>query len=140
MGARGSDGGKVMESHEMKKQCLVTVALLGAVLAVTGCSAPRGLQHKATRPVTENLDAPQDAVTAAFAATVGNLKPGQTVSVNLPEGGVGAVSAVRIGAAYKNALGESCRRVDVKRQGKTSTRAAVCLTKDGVWRYVAPGL
>lgn len=124
----------------MKKLSLVTVALLGAVLAVTGCSAPRGLQHKATRPVTENLDAPQDDVTAAFAATAGNLKVGQTVSVNLPEGGVGAVSVAKTDNAYKNALGETCRRVDVKRQGKTPTRAAVCLSKEGVWRYVAPGL
>ena len=59
---------------------------------------------------------------------------------NLPEGGVGAVSVAKTDNAYKNALGETCRRVDVKRQGKTPTRAAVCLTKEGVWRYVAPGL
>lgn len=120
----------------MKKLSLVNVALLGAVLAVTGCSAPRGLQHKATRPVTENLDAPQDDVTAAFAATAGKLKPGQTVSVNLPEGGMGAVSVAKTDNAYKNALGEACRWVDVKRQGKTPTRVAVCLTGAGVWRFV----
>ena len=67
----------------------MTAAVLGLALVLVGCSAPRGLQHKATRPITENLDAPQDDVTAAFAATAGNLKLGQTVSVNLPEGGVG---------------------------------------------------
>ena len=59
----------------------MSAAVLGFALVLVGCSAPRGLQHKATRPVTENLDAPQDDVTAAFAATAGNLKLGQTVSV-----------------------------------------------------------
>ena len=124
----------------MKRKTWMTVAVVGLALILAGCSAPRGLQHKATRPVTENLDAPQDDVTAAFAATAGQLKPGQTVSVNLPEGGVGAVSVAKGDAGYKNALGETCRRVDVKRQGKAMTRAVVCLTADGVWRYVAPGL
>lgn len=79
----------------------MTTAVLGLALVLVGCSAPRGLQHKATRPVTENLDAPQDDVTAAFAATAGNLKLGQTVSVNLPEGGVGAVSVAKTDNAYK---------------------------------------
>ena len=114
----------------------MTAAVLGLALVLVGCSAPRGLQHKATRPVTEKLDAPQDDVTAAFAAKAGNLKAGQTVSANLPEGGVGTVSVARIDATYKNALGEACRRVGVKRQGKAPTRAAVCLTKEGEWRYV----
>ena len=123
----------------MKQKTLMLTVVIGAALLAAGCSAPRGLQHKATRPVTENLDAPQDDVTAAFAATAGNLKPGQTVSVNLPEGSVGAVSVAKTDNAYKNALGETCRRVDVKRQGKAPTRDAVCLTKEGVWRYVAPG-
>lgn len=124
----------------MKRTTWMAAAVVGMALILAGCSAPRGLQHKASRPVTENLDAPQDDVTAAFAATAGNLKLGETLSVNLPEGGLGAVSVAKGDAGYKNALGETCRRVDVKRQGRTMTRAAVCLTTDGVWRYVAPGL
>lgn len=118
----------------MKAKFLM-VALTAAVL-LAGCSAPRGLNHQATRPVAENLDEPQSDVVRAFAASAGQLKPGQTVSLNLPEGGEGTVSLARTDTTYKNALGETCRHVEMKRKRGESTRAAVCRTMQGDWRYV----
>ena len=110
-----------------------------AVLAMTGCSAPRGLNHQATRPVADGLDAPQAAAVADFARTMGEAPAGARVSTTLPVGGKGEASIPALNATYKNALGENCRRVEM-RSGAQRSRGAVCQTAQGVWRYVANGL
>ena len=50
-----------------------------------------------------------------------------------------AGSSVQVERAFKNALGEACRRVIVK-NNETQRRGAVCQGADGVWRYVDASL
>ena len=111
------------------------LALATAVVVLAGCSAPRGLQHEVTPPEVVR-DAPQASAAKHFAEAAGNLEVGTITVMN--ETPLGAAQ-VQVERAFKNALGEACRRVIVK-NNETQRRGAVCQGADGVWRYVDASL
>ena len=111
------------------------LALATTVVVLAGCSAPRGLQHDVTPP-EKIQDAPQASAARHFAEAAGGLKIGTTTVMNDTPLGVAQVQVER---AFKNALGEACRRVIVK-NNETQRRGAVCQGSDGVWRYVDASL
>lgn len=111
------------------------LALATAVVVLAGCSAPRGLQHEVTPPEIVR-DAPQASGARNFAEAAGGLEIGTTTVMNDTPLGVAQVQVER---AFKNALGETCRRVIVK-NNQTQRRGAVCQGADGVWRYVDASL
>ena len=107
------------------------LALATAVVVLAGCSAARGLQHEVTPPEVVR-DAPQVSAAQNFAEAAGGLEVGTTTVMNETPLGIAQVQVER---AFKNALGEACRRVIVK-NNETQRRGAVCQGADGVWRYV----
>lgn len=112
-----------------------SIALVTTVVVLAGCSAPRGLQHDVMPPETIR-DVPQASATRHFAEAAGGLESGMTTVMNETPLGVAQVQVER---AFKNALGEACRRVIVK-NNETQRRGAVCQGADGVWRYVDASL
>lgn len=111
------------------------LALATSVVVLAGCSAPRGLQHDVMPPETIR-DMPQASAARHFAEAAGGLEIGTTTVMNDTPLGVAQVQVER---AFKNALGEACRRVIVK-NNETQRLGAVCQGADGVWRYVDASL
>ena len=118
-----------------KQQVYVCVALAALTAGLTGCSAPRGLQHEVMPPEVVK-DSPQATSVEHFAQAVGTFEVGTTTVMNNTQLGLAQVHVERV---FKNALGEACRRVIVK-NNETQRRGAVCQGADGVWRYVDASL
>ncbi len=118
----------------MNKSSVIFASAMVVVGLLSGCSStPRGLQHEASTPAVV-ADAAQSASDQAFAASAGSLELGST----------GVIAATPIGTAsvtvvdqYMNALGETCRRVEVRNQTE-SMKGAVCLGLDKTWRFIRP--
>ena len=112
---------------------VAATGICGAAL-LTGCaSTPRGLQHEASRPEIV-ADVPQSRTDLAFAETAGKLAVGTTTVV--PSTPIGTAS-VTVGEEYMNALGETCRRVELKNP-KETVKGSACLGADKIWRFVRP--
>lgn len=104
-----------------------------ALMVLAGCSStPRGLQHVPSQPAVV-VDSAQSEDEQSFAASAARLEVGGSASVIqvTPIGPAQAIAA----AAYKNALGEDCKRVELRSRDASSV-CGVCLGKDGVWRLV----
>lgn len=120
----------------MKHSLALSAALLTAVL-LTACAAPRGLAHRATRPVAVIDEGPRSEAerqfTEAFAA--------------MPDGWQGTMSAtpfgddvsLSAGSFYVSGLGQKCRRGYLQ-DGYQAFQFAVCQNDDagGSYRVVGP--
>ncbi len=123
---RGSALGKV----------LVGVGLMVAAVTLSACSStPRGLAHKASRPVAEVGYKSQDAMVASFATSVAALPVGSSERFDLSPLGNGVW--VTGGEFYVSALGDDCRKAEVT-TGSQRLLFTVCHVSDGTWRYIAP--
>lgn len=120
----------------MNKTFLRTTQILFgacALLTLAGCSStPRGLQHVPTQPAVV-VDPSQTENERSFAASAAKLEVGGSASV-IQVTPVGPAQAIAV-ASYKNALGEDCKRVEL-RSRDSSKVCGVCLGSDGVWRVV----
>lgn len=116
----------------MNKRSVFFASAVVALSFLSGCSStPRGLQHQASKPVVV-ADAAQSASDQAFAALAGSLELGTTSIISATPLGMASVTVVD---QYMNALGETCRRVEVKNQNE-SLKGAVCLGADKTWRFI----
>lgn len=121
----------------MKKKAFIksTQIIFGAyaLIVLFGCtSTPRGLQHVPSQPAVV-VDPSQVEADQSFASSAARLEVGGNASV-IQVTPIGPAQALAV-AAYKNALGESCKRVELRSRDASSV-CGVCLGKDGVWRVV----
>lgn len=117
-------------------QVLVSVGLMVAAVTLSACSStPRGLAHKASRPVAEVNYVAQAAPIAAFATAVAALPVGS--SERFPMSPLGNDVWVTGGEFYVSALGDDCRKAEVT-TGSQRMLFTVCHVSDGTWRYIAP--
>lgn len=115
---------------------LVGVSLMVAAVTLSACSStPRGLAHKASRPVAEVSYKAQDAMVASFATSVAALPVGSSERFDLSPLGNGVW--VTGGEFYVSALGDDCRKAEVT-TGSQRLLFTVCHVSDGTWRYIAP--
>ncbi len=112
---------------EIKK--IVLVAL--AVFSVTGCQAPRGLQHEVAAPQVV-VDKQQSEAIRQLAQTLADQPMGSVQVVNETPFGAAQISKDR---EYVNGLGEPCYRFTVTTEIDQKP-VAVCRGKDLQWRYV----
>ena len=113
-----------------------TLTLLGTVLLTAGCSStPRGLAHKANRPIADAPLIVQSLEVQTFAREVSALSVGERAF--FASSPLGYNLEVTGRPFYDNALGEHCRTVQAS-LGHGSKIFAVCQQSDGSWRYVAP--
>lgn len=104
-----------------------------ALVVLAGCSStPRGLQHVPSQPAVV-VDPSQTEADQSFASSAARLEVGGSASV-IQVTPIGPAQALAVGA-YKNALGEACKRVELRTR-EASSVSGVCLGKDGIWRVV----
>ena len=104
-----------------------------ALLTLAGCSStPRGLQHVPTQPAVV-VDPSQTENERSFATSAAKLEVGGSAAV-IQTTPIGLAQAIAV-ATYKNALGEDCKRIEVRNKD-ASAACGVCLGKDGIWRVV----
>lgn len=117
-------------------QVLVSVGLMVAAVTLSACSStPRGLAHKASRPVAEVNYVAQAAPIAAFATAVAALPVGSSERFTMSP--LGNDVWVTGGEFYVSALGDDCRKAEVT-TGSQRMLFTVCHVSDGTWRYIAP--
>lgn len=119
-----------------KLSALVLAVVVPSTMILTACSStPRGLDHKATRPVAQIEGEAQSSDVQLFAQQVSAMVVGDTkVFLQSPLGESITVTALPF---YSNGLGEDCRKAQAQ-YSQTSTLFAVCKNSDGTWRYIAP--
>lgn len=115
----------------MKNAKIILLAAL-SVLLVSGCQAPRGLQHVPSQPAVV-VDPSQSENEQSFAASAAKLEVGGSAAV-IQTTPIGLAQAIAV-ATYKNALGEDCKRIELRNKDASSV-CGVCLGKDGIWRVV----
>lgn len=112
------------------------VVLAAGIALCTACSStPRGLTHKATRPVANYAPIQQDLAVQQFAIEVSQMADGQVMTFTQTPFGYGV--QVTAQPAYVSALGEKCRKARAVVNGQ-SQLFTVCLQSDNTWRYVEP--
>ena len=111
------------------------VLAVGAVLCTACSSTPRGLAHKATRPIAEYAPMQQDLAVQQFALEVSQMADGQIMTFTQTPLGYGV--QVTAQSEYVSALGEKCRKARAAVNGQ-SQLFTVCLQSDNTWRYVEP--
>lgn len=111
------------------------VAAAGIMLCTACSSTPRGLAHKATRPIAEYAPVQQDLAVQQFALEVSQMADGQIMTFAQTPLGYGV--QVTAQPAYVSALGEKCRKARAVVHGQ-SQLFTVCLQTDNTWRYVEP--
>lgn len=117
-------------------QVLVSVGLMVAAVTLSACSStPRGLAHKASRPVAEVNYVAQAAPIAAFATAVAALPVGSSERFAMSP--LGNDVMITGGEFYVSALGDDCRKAEVI-TGSQRLLFTVCHVSDGTWRYIAP--
>lgn len=115
---------------------LVSVGLMVAAVTLSACSStPRGLAHKASRPVAEVGYVAQAAPIAVFATAVAALPVGS--SERFAKSPLGNDVMITGGEFYVSALGDDCRKAEVT-TGSQRLLFTVCHVADGTWRYIAP--
>lgn len=118
------------------KQGLLGVVLILAAVTLSACSStPRGLAHKASRPVAEVSYKAQDVLVASFATAVAALPVGSYERFDMSP--LGNNVEVHAGEFYVSALGDDCRKAEVDTAGQRQL-FTVCHVSDGTWRYIAP--
>lgn len=114
----------------MKNAKIILLAAL-SVLLVSGCQAPRGLQHEVSEPQLV-VDGQQSEVVQLFAQTLARMSIGSVEIFEETPFGVAQISKVR---EYVNGLGESCYLFTITTE-VDRRNAAVCRTYDKQLRYV----
>lgn len=115
---------------------LVSVGLMVVAVTFSACSStPRGLSHKASRPVAEVGYVAQAAPIAVFATEVAALPVGSSERFAMSP--LGNDVWVTGGEFYVSALGDDCRKAEVT-TGSQRLLFTVCHVADGTWRYIAP--
>lgn len=119
-----------------KLSALVLAVVVPSTMILTACSStPRGLDHKATRPVAQIEVEKQNAQVELFSQEVSAMVVGETRVFNSSPLGDGVtVTALPF---YTSGLGEDCRKAQAQ-YSQTSTLFTVCKTDNGIWRYIAP--
>lgn len=102
-------------------------------VVVTGCSAPRGLGHTASSP-SKTLELAPSQEFLAIGKRLSSLTQGSVQSVEIS----GQPVQIVIGEKYFSALGEECKRLEQRTVVGTTSKAAICQNKAGVWRYLPP--
>lgn len=102
-----------------------------SVLLVSGCQAPRGLQHEVSAPQVV-VDKQQSESLQNFAKTLADQPMGSVQVVNKTPYGPAQISKDR---EYVNGLGERCYRFTVTTENG-HRYVAVCLGNGKQWRYV----
>ncbi|MBO9116812.1 MAG: hypothetical protein J7E09_20685 [Escherichia coli] len=109
-----------------------TILLLAlSVLLVSGCQAPRGLQHEVSAPQVV-VDKQQSESLQNLAKTLADQPMGSVQVVNNTPYGPAQISKDR---EYVNGLGERCYRFTVTTEN-VHRYVAVCLSNEKQWRYV----
>ncbi len=131
----------VLSSRNIALGLFIAGISLISAMALTGCSStPRGLAHKAYRPVAERVLVKQDLATAQFAREVSLMGDGQ--SSYFASSPLGSELTVTARPFYLSGLGEKCRQAAAAGAVSSSDGVtqifAVCEQSDGSWRYVAP--
>lgn len=118
------------------RKILVGLGLMVAAMTLSACSStPRGLAHKASRPVAEVNYVAQSAPIAAFATAVAALPVGSSERFAMSP--LGNDVMITGGEFYVSALGNDCRKAEVT-TGSQRLLFTVCHVPDGTWRYIAP--
>ena len=102
-----------------------------SVLLVSGCQAPRGLQHEVSAPQVV-VDKQQSKEVKEFALILAQFPMGTVQIVEKTPYGPTQVSKDR---DYVNGLGEQCYRLTISGESDRHY-VAVCRGKDQQWRYV----
>lgn len=100
---------------------------------LTACSSPRGLNHKASRPIAVVYEEEQSQELQIFAKTIATSNNNLISLTNTPFGN--SVN-IKLEHFYTNALGQKCRKAKVLNNNKTE-EFAVCLGTNNVWRYIS---
>ena len=112
---------------------LTVVALISATCLISGCSAPRGLNHQVSRPDVKALDSQQSPQMQEFAQRMSQASQNTKMKdPYLPE------YELMLEHPYRNALGENCHRLWLISSDGQQKPAAVCQTAQGIWRFVPP--
>lgn len=119
-----------------KLSALVLAVVVPSTMILTACSStPRGLDHKATRPVAQIEVEAQSSDVQLFAQQVSAMVVGESrVFAQSPIGDSVTVTALPF---YTSGLGEECRKAQAQ-YSEMSSLFTVCKTENGTWRYIAP--
>lgn len=119
-----------------KLSALVLAVVVPSTMILTACSStPRGLDHKATRPVAQIEVEKQNAQVELFSQEVSAMVVGESrVFAQSPLGDSVTVTALPF---YTSGLGEECRKAQAQ-YSEMSSLFTVCKTENGTWRYIAP--
>lgn len=114
---------------------LVLLSCLTIVTSITGCSAPRGLEHKASLP-TPYQEPAADEQTKQFALSVGEAMT--DTQITLPWSPIGENVNIFSGTFYTNGLGERCKKAYYQ-VNNANIQFAVCQNAETkTWHYVKP--
>ncbi len=113
---------------------IVSLLLLATVF-VTGCSTPRGLQHRSHRPIAKVNLVNQSQDVAKFAQLVSSMMVDSTEVFEFTP--FGSNVNVKAGYFYTNALSQKCRKARFE-GSNISQDFAVCLDAQDKWYYVQP--
>ena len=117
----------------MKKLAKYLVIGIATSLVLGACSSPRGLNHKATRPIADISYETQSEEVQAFAKEIA-LAPDFT-TIHMAYTPFGSNLDVEVGQNYINGLSQKCRKARV--EGSYNMQDfAVCEDSDGIWRYI----
>lgn len=108
--------------------CLVCCAIL------SGCGAPRGLNHTVTPAEDIYSGVRVSASDAEFGEKIANLALGASLTVSLK----GTTTELTVVDSYFSALGEECKMLRVRSESEMRKNAAVCRNPSGQWRYLSP--
>lgn len=114
----------------MKSKMIIAMTAYTAVM-LTGCQAPRGLQHEVSAPQVV-VDKQQSEELQQFAQTLVKQLSGNAVIQEATPFGLAQISKER---EYVNGLGEQCHRFSITTESDRHY-VAVCRGKDQDWRYV----
>ncbi len=119
----------------MKSKFSSTVVTVAFLLTIVGCSAPRGLDHKASAP-TPYVEKDVSINEQEFANKVGEAM--QNSDLVLSWSPKGENVTIHSGSVYINGLGERCKKAFYV-QNTVNYQFAVCQNAtSGTWRYIEP--
>ena len=117
------------------KRCIFVCLVIASSLILSACSAPRGLAHKASRPIL-NIEEPQRTpLEVQFADNF--VKQATNTQYFVAQSPLGDNLSILVGDFYTNGLSQNCRK-GYFFQNNTQTQFTVCKGSDEQYRVVKP--
>lgn len=117
------------------KTFMLACFTIASALILSACSAPRGLAHKASRPISDIVEAQRTPLEIQFVDNF--VKQATNTQYFVEQSPLGNNLNIIVGDFYTNALSQNCRK-GYYYQDNTQIQFAVCKGSDEQYRVVKP--